>query len=216
MKNKILLIWTSISSLILLLIFGLLKISNSHLLDLESKWLIVAALPIFIFLVYSGLIRKFKALGIEFESNFILEASPSEKNLANDNGNKLELSGDTNLDIIPADYIYINHTSFLRQEKQEEFQLKTNIPGLRHYDIQVIIDSYYQGALERIKYVTYFLHQSYPEPVQTRSNKKDHFCLKEIANGEYVLTAKIYLKDSEKPIVLQRYITLWTSGPKII
>lgn len=216
MKNKKLLIWTSFSSLALLLIFGLLKISNSHLLDLESKWLIVAALPIFLFLVYSGLIPKFKALGVEFESNIILEASPSEKNLTNDNGNKLELSGDTDINIIPADYIYINHTSFLRQEKQEEFQLKTHISGFPHYDIRVIIDSYYRGALERIKYVTYFLHQSYPEPVQTRSNKNDHFCLKEVANGEYVLTAKIYLKDLEKPIILQRYITLWTSGPKII
>lgn len=128
----------------------------------------------------------------------------------------MELLGEKDINKLPADYIYINHTSFLRQEKQGEFQLKTKVQGLPHYDIRVIVDSYYQGALERIKYVTYFLHQSYPEPIQTRANKYDHFCLKEVANGEYVLTAKIFLKDLEKPIILQRYITLWTSGPKII
>lgn len=80
MKNKKLLIWTSIFSLVLLFTFGILKIYNSKLLELESRWLLVATLPIFVFIVYSGLIRKFKALGVEFESNIILEASPSEKN----------------------------------------------------------------------------------------------------------------------------------------
>ena len=167
-------------------------------------------------MVYSGLIRKIKILGVEFESNIILEASFSEKKLASNNSDKLELFQEEDINKLPADYIYINHTSFLRPEKQEDFQLTTKIQGLPHYDIRVIVDSYYQEALERIKYVTYFLHQSYPEPIQTRANKYNHFCLKEVANGEYVLTAQIFLKDLKKPIILQRYITLWSSGPKII
>ena len=84
-----------------------------------------------------------------------------------------------------------------------------------HYDIRVIIDSYYKGALERINFVQYYLHRSYPEPIQTRSRMEDKFCLKEIANGEYVLVAKVFFKDFDAPLILERYITLWDTGPKI-
>jgi hypothetical protein len=80
----------------------------------------------------------------------------------------------------------------------------------------VVIDSYYKDALKQIKYVIYFLHESYPEPVQARSNYNDKFLLKELANGEYVLTAMVYLKEASEPLLLQRYITLWHEGPKLI
>jgi hypothetical protein len=114
---------------------------------------------------------------------------------------------------LPADYFFMNHTSFLRPEKQEEFQKRTGI-HLNHYDIRVIVDSYYRGAMERIDCVEYVLHRSYPVPLQIRRNPEDHFLLKELANGEYVLLAKVYLKDRKEPIVLQRYITLWADGPR--
>lgn len=38
------------------------------------------------------------------------------------------------------------------------------------------------------------------------------FLLKELANGEYVLMDKVYLKDRKEPVLLQRYTTLWESG----
>jgi hypothetical protein len=47
------------------------------------------------------------------------------------------------------------------------------------------------------------------------AGQDDNFELKEIANGEFVLMALVYLKDKEAPIILQRYITLWPSGPRI-
>lgn len=115
---------------------------------------------------------------------------------------------------IPADYLYLNHTSFLRKDKQPDFQARTGIP-LDHYDIRVHLDSCYAGALDRVQYVVYLLHEAYPEPVQARSNRKDKFLLKELANGEYVLLAKVFLKDRAEPILLQRYITLWKDGPRL-
>ncbi|HRD81201.1 MAG TPA: hypothetical protein PK198_26985 [Saprospiraceae bacterium] len=39
--------------------------------------------------------------------------------------------------------------------------------------------------------------------------------LKELANGEYVALAKVFLKDAKEPLVLQRYISLWESGPRL-
>ena len=115
---------------------------------------------------------------------------------------------------IPFDYYFINHTSFLRTDKQEEYRQRTGV-NLNHYDIRVIVDSYYRGALDRIDRVEYILHSAYPNPIQYRRSPEDKFLLKELANGEYVLMAKVFLKDREEPILLQRYITLWESGPRL-
>ncbi|MCG8602640.1 MAG: hypothetical protein MI807_21025, partial [Verrucomicrobiales bacterium] len=115
---------------------------------------------------------------------------------------------------LPADYYFINHTSFLRSEEQAEFQARTGV-NHPHYDIRVIVDSYYQGALERVNRVEYILHQAYPEPIQVRSQSSNKFLLKELANGEYVLLARVYLRDRSDPVILQRYISLWKDGPRI-
>lgn len=117
-------------------------------------------------------------------------------------------------DPIPADYVFLNHTSFLREKEQKELQEKAGAP-LPTYQIRVITDSYYEGALDRISHVEYILHQAYPEPRQIRSQIKDKFLLKELANGEYVLLAKVYFKDRKVPLILQRYITLWKEGPRL-
>ena len=115
---------------------------------------------------------------------------------------------------LPSDYLFLNHTSFLRQDKQTEFQGKTGLP-LPHYDIRVLLDSYYRGALDRVERVEYVLHESYPEPIQVRSNRAQRFLLKELANGEYVLLARVFLRGLRSPLILQRYITLWKDGPRI-
>jgi hypothetical protein len=117
---------------------------------------------------------------------------------------------------LPADYLYLNHTSFLRadEELQAEFKRRTGV-DLPHYDIRVILASYYEGALERVDRVEYVLHQAYPEPIQVRSNRSTHFLLKELANGEYLILARAYLKGRATPLLLQRYITLWKSGPTV-
>ena len=109
---------------------------------------------------------------------------------------------------LPADYLFLDHVSFIRDDKQDEFQKRTRATDVPHYDIQVIVNSYYKGALDSIKYVEYFLHKSYPEPIQARSNRANKFLLKELANGEYVLQAKIHFNTRAEPLLLQRYVTL--------
>ena len=215
MANKKLniLILTSLLSITLVLLFGILKIYSSPFLKLESRWLLVAAIPVFIGIIYSGLIHRFKALGVEYESAVIIEATTSKRNLA---GGFEELGSQYGKESnkLPADYIYLNHTSFLRVDRQEEFKKRTGV-NRDHFDIRVVVNSYYKGALDRITYVEYYLHKAYPEPIQKRYNKTDHFLLKEIANGEYVLVAKVFLNDLKEPIILERYITLYKEGPKI-
>ena len=118
----------------------------------------------------------------------------------------------------PPDLYFINHASFLRPDKQQEFQARTGVMNVEHYDIRVILDSFYPGALERVEHVTYYLHKAYGQygsPIRIRANPGDKFLLKELANGEYVLVAEVKVRGEETPIILNRYITLWDSGPRI-
>ncbi len=121
---------------------------------------------------------------------------------------------------LPPDYLFLNHTSFYldtkehHRKEQEEVRRKTGI-NRKHYHIHVIVDSYYKDALNQVDYVEYILHRAYPEPLRRRSKVEDKFLLKEMANGEYVLFARVYLKEVENPLILSRYITLWDSGPTI-
>ncbi len=117
-------------------------------------------------------------------------------------------------DQLPSDYVYLNHTSFIRENMQEEFHKRTGVQ-LPHYDIRVIVDSYYSGAIDAIERVEYVLHEAYPNPIQVRTNRANKFLLKEVANGEYVLLAKVSFRNRKQPTVLQRYITLWKDGPRL-
>jgi len=113
--------------------------------------------------------------------------------------------------------LFLNHTSFLRPEKQAEFQRRTGVP-LNHYDIRIIVDSEDESVLDQIERVEYILHEAYPEPIRVRTarDRPNRFLLKELANGEYLLRANVYLRGQDAPIPLQRYITLWPSGPELM
>ena len=117
---------------------------------------------------------------------------------------------------LPPDYYFLNHTSFLRSHKQEEFRKRTGV-ALDHYDIRIIVDSYYEGALDKIQKVRYVLDEAYPNPIQIKTDSEKHnkFLLKELANGEFVLMADIHVEDLKEPVHLQRHITLWKSGPEL-
>jgi len=43
--------------------------------------------------------------------------------------------------------------------------------------IRVKLDSYYSGALDRVRYVEYLLHKAFPNPVQARYDRADGFLL---------------------------------------
>ena len=123
----------------------------------------------------------------------------------------------TNADEIDVESaFYLNHTSFLRKAMQAEFQRRTRVP-LDHYDIRVVIDSYNPLNLEKIEKVEYILDKSYPNSKVVLGSERwrEKFLLKELANGEYLLCARVWLKGKEQPILLSRYITLWHSGPEL-
>lgn len=178
--------------------------------------------PLFFVVVAFLLLRQLPRLiaggtevALEFMGNRVL-VRPSAKPMAgpSDRGHPGELAPVIAGEALPADYLYLNHTSFLRPEIQDEMQARTGWIG-NHYDIRVIVSSYYAGALERVERVEYLLHESYEEPIRTRRSRSDCFLLKEIANGEYVLLARVYLRKRPEPILLQRYLTLWESGPTL-
>ncbi len=70
-------------------------------------------------------------------------------------------------------------------------------------------------VLERIEYVKYHLHPSYPNSVQTITDRKNHFKLKELAYGESNLKAEVKIKGQPELIKLSRYINLTETGPRI-
>jgi hypothetical protein len=112
---------------------------------------------------------------------------------------------------------FLNHTSFLRLDRQAEFRERTGVP-LDHYDIRVVLDAEDPAMLDQVSRVEYTLDPAYPEPVRVRTAQRDRqsqFLLKELANGEYLLRAAVHLKSGGTPIQLRRYITLWRSGPEL-
>jgi hypothetical protein len=66
MKTTPLFIGSLLSISILALLFGI-KMYQPALLDIDAKWLCVAAVPVIIALLVSGIISKFKGFGVEIE-----------------------------------------------------------------------------------------------------------------------------------------------------
>lgn len=129
---------------------------------------------------------------------------------------KLFKNSDIKNSIIREIYSFnLKTTSFLRKEKQEEFQEKHG-KGRIYYDIRVMVDSDVEGALEKINEVEYHLHPTYPEPIKKNKDYENKFLMKELAFDEYQLLAKVFLKNREKPIELRQRIKLHETGPFFI
>lgn len=62
--------------------------------------------------------------------------------------------------------------------------------------------------LNRVQKVVYHLHETFPEPDRTVSNRATRFELDTAAWGQFDLTADVYLKDRVTPLRLQRFISL--------
>ncbi len=63
-------IYGLVISLVILLILLLLQHYSASLLNLETRWLVVAGVPIIIALIIGGYIYKFKGFGIELEPGY--------------------------------------------------------------------------------------------------------------------------------------------------
>lgn len=115
---------------------------------------------------------------------------------------------------LPSNYYFLNHTSFLRKDKQGEFMERTGVYA-PHYDVRIIVDSNYAGALDKIEKVEYTLDPNYPTNSYTIADRAHKFLLKELANGESIVHAKMHLSVGGTPITLSRYLTLWETGPRL-
>lgn len=83
------------------------------------------------------------------------------------------------------------------------------------YVIQIIIQAN-NDVLDKVEYVRYSLHSSYPNRVQTKTNRKDQFELKELAWGEFNLKAEVKIKGQQDLITLTRYINLNEKGENLL
>jgi len=81
-------------------------------------------------------------------------------------------------------------------------------------------------ALDRIHQVTYFLHPAYEIPdgdppsyavitLRARSNRKNCFRLRQIANGHSLVRAHVRVRGQTEPVKLSRYINLFNSTARI-
>jgi hypothetical protein len=119
---------------------------------------------------------RLKVSGVEVEIVPAEGIRPPSGGAAGDRNQVEDVDGEANLSAgeLPCDYYFLNHTSFLRPGKQEELRRLTGVP-LNHYDIRMVVDSYYRGTLDRIDRVEYILHSAYPSPFHTAAIEKTSF-----------------------------------------
>jgi len=108
---------------------------------------------------------------------------------------------------VTEDNMALIHTSWRYPKKDREF-------GRPMYLVHAVIQAP-DTVLDRIEYVKYHLHPSYPDPVQRVTDRNTRFKLKELAWGEYVLRAEVKVKGQNAPVGLSRYINLTETGPRI-
>jgi len=108
---------------------------------------------------------------------------------------------------ITSNHMALIHSSWRYPKKDAEF-------GRRMWVFHVVVQAR-DEVLDRIEYVKYFLDQSYPNPVQTVTDRQSRFRLKELANGESSVRCEVKIKGQERLVFLERYINLTDTGPRI-
>ena len=106
--------------------------------------------------------------------------------------------------------ISLLHTSFIRDETPE-FNDR-----LTYYQIEVVVDAP-EVLMALIESVTYRFDDAYPPHLreQIRTDRKDRFKVKELANGTSIVRAEIRFSNRNIPLYLNRFIDLRPDGPRI-
>ncbi len=120
----------------------------------------------------------------------------------------VSLPSPTKTEKVTHNHLAILHSSWRYPKKDKEF-------GEPMYVIQVIIQAN-SDVLDRIEYVKYHLHPSYPNNLQTKTNRANNFELKELAWGESNIGAEVKVKGQEESINLSRYINLSGTGKNLL
>lgn len=206
-KNSKALTWGILVSVFLLVLFSVLKIINSPILDLQSQWLIISIIPILIGLIVGKYIGKIKAGGDGFE---------------------IELS-DPKLISLP-DITTVKSTSIdinddWQSERLREYSRKSDLFLVHVYkpssiegqkfDIFVYLARHKEGSvsmiktgLDDIKNVDFYFGKSWNHKVFTiKNNGRDIIGLKMCAYGTYLATCRVTFTDSKKEkVILYHYI----------
>lgn len=139
-RHAELLICATISVLILTLFF-IFQHRGSQLLKLESKWLLVAGIPILIGLIVGNYVKTFKGFGIELEA--LLQVSIG----------KIELKADEAASIVVGEekrsIAYLNTLSEPQIRKIQRLTFTANKPN--YYDAWAVTQ--YLVKLKQLKYV---------------------------------------------------------------
>ena len=110
-------------------------------------------------------------------------------------------------ELVTHNHMALIHSSWRYPKKDKEFQRPM-------YAFHAVIQAQ-DSVLDRIEFVRYSLHPSYPNQIQTSTDRKSHFKLKELAWGETTLRAEVRVKGQDELIKLSRYINLTQTGSKI-
>ncbi|MNC03090.1 hypothetical protein D3C75_504860 [compost metagenome] len=108
---------------------------------------------------------------------------------------------------VTVEHLALIHSSWRYPQKDKEF-------GRRMYAFNAIIQGQ-DDVLDRVEYVKYLLHRSYPNPIQTTTDRVERFKLKELAYGETELRAEVKIKDQDDLVCLARYINLTETGSRL-
>ena len=109
---------------------------------------------------------------------------------------------------VTEEHLALVHSSWRYPKKDQEF-------GKPMYCFQVIVEGQSQ-TLDRVEYVKYTLHKSYPNGEQIKHDRKKHFELKELAWGSSTVRAEIKIEGQEELIKLSRFINLSDTGERLL
>ena len=176
--------------------------TNDEIIELV-KILIWPGIALFIYLVN---IRKFNTIFQSLESRI---KSGSEIEFQGFKvGVALSLPEVKKNEDVTSEHLAIIHSSWRYKKMDTTFDKKM-------YGLQVIIQGQ-PHTLDRIEFVTYYLHPDYKETVQTKYDRSRNFELKELAWGESIIRAEVKIKGQEKRVKLSRFMNLSDSGERLL
>jgi TIR domain len=109
---------------------------------------------------------------------------------------------------VTSDHLVLVHSCWRVPHRDADFG------GQPMYQIHVILYGS-RSALDRVSQVEYELDPSYPDPLQTRTDRARNFELKELANGYSVIHAHVSIKGQVDTVHLSRFINLTETGPRL-
>jgi len=162
--------------------------------------------PVIALIVYLTNIRRFKSIFKSLELRIKSGSAVEYKGFKL--GAALSLPEALSNEEITEEHLALVHSSWRYKRKDKEFER-------RMYAFQVIVQGQ-KSVLDRIEFVKYNLHPTYPNPEQIKHNRSRNFELKELAWGESTVRAEVKIKGQDGVIKLSRFINLSETGENLL